>query len=285
MEHVIGFPGLGLEWDIHRVAVNLFGKDIYWYGIIICVGFLVASLYASRKTAQFGYTQDNLYDLLILCVPIAIISARLYYVIFEWDSYRDNPVEIIATWHGGIAIYGAIIGAVLTIVVYGRRKRLNIPGMLDVAATGLIIGQIFGRWGNFINAEAFGGPTDLPWGMVIDGAAPVHPTFLYESLWNLIGFGVLHLCCKKRHFRGEIFLIYTAWYGFGRFWIEGLRTDSLYIPGTPVRVSQVVAVVSFVAAVVLLVLGRKNKVETLGQIWQPTAMEKPIERREKENDR
>ena len=281
MEHVIGFPGLGLEFTLNRVAVNILGKNIYWYGIIICIGFLVAALYASRKTIQFGYTMDNLYDLVLLCVPIAIVCARLYYVIFEWDTYKDHPLEIFAIWHGGLAIYGGIIGAVLTIYVYGRRKNLNIPGMLDVAATGLIIGQIFGRWGNFFNAEAHGGVTGLPWGMTIDGGEPVHPTFLYESLWNLAGLVVLHFCCKKRHFKGEIFLIYAAWYGFGRFWIEGLRTDSLYIPGTPLRVSQVLAGLRFLAALVLLIMGRRNKVETLGQIWMPTAVETPIELKKK----
>ena len=283
MEHVIGFPGLGLEFTLNRVAFTVFGKDIYWYGLIICIGFLFAAAYATRKTEQFGYTRDNLYDLLLLCVPIAIICARLYYVIFEWDAYKDNPIEILKIWHGGLAIYGGILGAIATIVFYGKRHKLNIPGMLDVAACGLIIGQIFGRWGNFVNAEAFGRLTSLPWGMVIDGAAPVHPTFFYESLWNLIGFLILHLCCKHRHFRGEIFLIYGAWYGFGRFWIEGLRTDSLYIPGTPLRVSQVLAGVSCIAAIVLLVLGRKNNVETLGQIWCPTALEQPIDLDKKEN--
>lgn len=284
MEHVIAFPGLGLEFTLNRVAFNILGKDIYWYGIIICIGFVVAAAYSSRKTVQFGYTRDNLYDLLLLCVPIAIVCARLYYVVFEWDSYKGHPIEILMIRHGGLAIYGGILGAIATICIYGKRHRLNIPGMLDVVACGIIIGQVFGRWGNFVNAEAFGGPTNLPWGMAIDGAAPVHPTFFYESLWNLLGFFILHLCSKRRRFRGEIFLIYAAWYGFGRFWIEGLRSDSLYIPGTPLRVSQVLAGFSCIAAAVLLFLGRKNKVETLGQIWCPTALEKPIDLNKKEND-
>ncbi len=276
MEHLIGFPGLGLEFTINSVAIALPFKDIYWYGLIICLGFVVAAVYASRKTVQFGYSLDNLYDLILLCVPIGIACARIYYVFFQWDNYKDNPLEIFAIWHGGLAIYGGIIGTALTIYFYGRHKRLNIPGLLDIAAMGLIIGQIFGRWGNFFNAEAFGGPTSLPWGMTIDGGAPVHPTFLYESLWNLIGFCILHVLCKKRRFKGQIFLSYVVWYGLGRFWIEGLRTDSLFIPGTPLRVSQVLAGVSCLAALVLLVLGRKNKVETLGQIWMPVAVEKPV---------
>lgn len=285
MKNIIAFPGLGVEVTINRVAFTIFGKEIFWYGIIICIGFIIAALYASRKTKQFGYSLDNLYDLMLLCVPIGIICARIYYVVFEWDFYKGNPIEIFATWHGGIAIYGAIIGVIITIYVYGKKKNLNIPGMLDVASMGLIIGQIFGRWGNFVNAEAYGGVTNMPWGMSINGGDLVHPTFFYESAWNFIGFMLLHFYCSKRRFRGEIFLLYAAWYGFGRFWIESLRTDSLYLPGTPVRISQVVAAISFITALALLIIGRKNGIETLGQIWQPTAVEKPIEiNHKKEND-
>ena len=158
----------------------------------------------------------------------------------------------------------------------------DIAGLLDVASPGIIIGQIFGRWGNFVNAEAFGGQTSLPWGMSIDGAAPVHPTFFYESLWNLIGFIILHLCCKHRKFNGQIFLIYVTWYGFGRFLIEGLRTDSLFIPGTSIRVSQLLAIISCVTAAILLVLGIKNKIGTLSQIWIPTAINQSKTKKEKE---
>lgn len=276
MENVISFPGLGWEFTINRVAFTIAGKNIYWYGIIICIGFILAAAYGARKTRQFGYTYDNFYDLLLLCVPISIVCARLYYVACEWDSYKDNPIEIIKIWHGGIAIYGAVIGACLTIYVYGKKKHLNIPGMLDVASTGLLIGQAIGRWGNFVNGEAHGGPTDLPWGMSINGEAPVHPTFFYESLWNAIGVLILHFACKKRHFKGEIFLLYAAWYGFGRFWIEGMRTDSLYFFGTAIRTSQALAGISCIVAVILLILGRKRGVETIGQIWMPTAVEKPI---------
>ncbi len=282
MEHLIEFPQLGLSFTLNRVAFNLFGKDIYWYGIIIAIGFIVASFYLSKKTIQFGYTYDNLYDLLLLCLPIAIICARLYYVIFEWEQYKDNPISIIYIWNGGLAIYGGIIGTFITIYIYGKKHKLDIAGLLDVASPGIIIGQIFGRWGNFVNAEAFGGQTSLPWGMSIDGAAPVHPTFFYESLWNLIGFIILHLCCKHRKFNGQIFLIYVTWYGFGRFLIEGLRTDSLFIPGTSIRVSQLLAIISCVTAAILLVLGIKNKIGTLSQIWIPTAINQSKTKKEKE---
>ena len=257
MEHVIAFPGLGLEFTLNRVAINILGKDIYWYGIIICIGFLVAACYASRKTVQFGYTKDNLYDLMLLCVPIAIVCARLYYVIFQWADYKDNPAEIVMIWHGGLAIYGGILGAVATICIYGKRHRLNIPGMLDVAACGIIIGQIFGRWGNFMNREAHGCVTDSFFKMgLVDAAGQVtyyHPTFLYESVWNLVGFiGIHFLSRKKRKFDGEVFLLYIGWYGLGRAWIEGLRTDSLMLFSTGVRVSQLVAIVSFAAAAAIL---------------------------------
>lgn len=282
MTHSITFPHLGLEFTLNRVAFNILGKDIYWYGIIIAIGFIVASFYLSKKTIQFGYTYDNLYDLLLLCLPISIVCARLYYVIFEWKQYRENPISALYIWNGGLAIYGGIIGAFVTIYIYGKRHKLDIAGLLDVAASGIIIGQIFGRWGNFVNAEAFGGETNLPWGMSIDGANPVHPTFLYESLWNLIGFIIIHLYCKHRKFKGQIFLIYVAWYGFGRFLIEGLRTDSLYIPSTPIRVSQLLAGLSCITAIVLLILGKKNKIQTLSQIWIPTATYQPISKNEKE---
>lgn len=271
MQHLIEFPHLGLSFTLNRVAFNLFGKDIYWYGIIIAIGFIVASFYLSKKTEQFGYEQDTLYDLLLLCLPIAIICARLYYVIFEWEQYKDNPISMLYIWNGGLAIYGGIIGSFITIYLYGKKKKLNIAELLDIASCGIIIGQIFGRWGNFVNAEAFGSETSLPWGMSIDGAAPVHPTFFYESLWNLIGFIILHFCCKHRNFKGQIFLIYVAWYGFGRSLIEGLRTDSLYIPSTPIRVSQLLACISWITACVLLVIAKKKKIQTLSQIWNPTA--------------
>ena len=271
MQHLIEFPQLGLSFTLNRVAFNLFGKDIYWYGIIIAIGFIVASFYLSKKTVQFGYKQDTLYDLLLLCLPIAIICARLYYVIFEWEQYKDNPISALYIWNGGLAIYGGIICSFITIYLYGKKNKLNIAELLDIASCGIIIGQIFGRWGNFVNAEAFGGETSLPWGMSIDGAAPVHPTFFYESLWNLIGFIILHFCCKHRNFKGQIFLIYVAWYGFGRSIIEGLRTDSLYIPSTPIRVSQLLAFISWITACILLFIANRNKIQTLSQIWNPTA--------------
>lgn len=250
MEHTIGFPNLGLEFTLNRVACTVLGKDIYWYGIIICAGFILAALYVNSRTKDFGITSDNLTDCLIICVPLGIICARIYYVVFEWGYYAQHPGEIIAIWKGGIAIYGGIIGTLIGLFVYSRVKKLSLASLCDLAAFGLLIGQCIGRWGNFVNGEAHGGPTTLPWGMTIDGQSMVHPTFLYESLWNLIGFVLLHFYSKKRRFKGEIALLYAAWYGAGRAWIEGLRTDSLYIGS--VRVSQLLAIISCVAAIAVL---------------------------------
>ena len=273
MEHAISFPALGLDFQINRVAANAFGKDIYWYGIIICIGFVLAALYVNARVKEFGCTSDNLMDCLIICVPVGIICARIYYVVFEWDYYSQHPNEIIAVWNGGIAIYGAVIGVVVALYVYSRVKKLSFASLCDLAAFGLLIGQCIGRWGNFINGEAHGGPTDLPWGMSIDGAAAVHPTFLYESVWNLVGFIALHFYSKKRKFSGEMALLYVAWYGLGRAWIEGLRMDSLYI-GT-LRVSQVLAAVSCIVAVALL--ARKyNRLKVAKAFYVPPKAE-PVE--------
>ena len=250
MEHTIGFPNLGLEFTLSRVACTVLGKDIYWYGIIICAGFILAALYVNSRTKDFGITSDNLTDCLIICVPLGIICARIYYVVFEWGYYAQHPGEIIAIWKGGIAIYGGIIGTLIGLFVYSRVKKLSLASLCDLAAFGLLIGQCIGRWGNFVNGEAHGGPTTLPWGMTIDGQSMVHPTFLYESLWNLAGFVLLHFYSKKRRFKGEIALLYAAWYGAGRAWIESLRTDSLYIGS--IRVSQLLAIISCIAAVAVL---------------------------------
>lgn len=270
MEHAISFPALGLDFQINRVAATVFGKDIYWYGIIICIGFVLAALYVNARVKEFGCTSDNLMDCLIICVPVGIICARIYYVVFEWDYYSQHPNEIIAVWNGGIAIYGAVIGVVIALYIYSRVKKVPFASLCDLAALGLLIGQCIGRWGNFVNGEAHGGPTDLPWGMSIDGADAVHPTFLYESVWNLVGFIALHFYSKKRKFPGEMALLYVAWYGLGRAWIEGLRTDSLYIGS--LRVSQVLAAVSCIVAIVLLVR-KYNRLKVAKAFYVPPKAE------------
>ncbi len=256
MNHV-AFPGLGLDFEINRVAFSIFGKSIYWYAIIIIVGFLAAAIYGTRRAKEFGLKEDNIFDLLICAVPAAIVCARIYYVIFNFDMYRQNPIEILYIWEGGIAIYGAVIGSIIAAAIYCKVKRVKFTAMLDIGALGLLIGQCVGRWGNFVNGEAYGVATELPWRMEIYDFASmsriaVHPTFLYESLWNLLGFVLLHFRSKHRKFSGEIFFLYVAWYGFGRGLIEGLRTDSLYFMGTGLRISQFLGFASCIAALFVL---------------------------------
>lgn len=266
MEHAISFPGLGIAFDLNRVAFTVFGKPIYWYGIIICIGFVLGATYLNARAKQFGYTSDNLIDCLLICVPAGIVCARIYFVAFEWDYYKNHLSEIINIRNGGIAVYGSVIGILIGLFAYSRFKKISFTGLCDMAALGLLIGQCIGRWGNFVNAEAHGGPTNLPWGMSIDGAAPVHPTFFYESFWNLLGFIVLHFYSKKRKFSGEIALLYIMWYGLGRAWIEGLRTDSLYLGN--LRVSQVLAIVSSLIAICVLVR-QYSRIKVAKAFYQP----------------
>ena len=253
----ITFPNLGISVNPSRVAFNVLGKDIYWYGIIIAAGFLLAVIYAMRRAPSFGLNEDNILDMLFVAVPLAIVCARLYYCIFYWDLYRDNPIAILYVWEGGLAIYGGVIGAVIGVAIFCRVKKLPIGPLLDVGSLGLLIGQMIGRWGNFMNREAHGAVTDGFFKMgIADAAGNVtyyQPTFLYESVWNLVGFVALHFYSKRRKFDGEVFLLYLAWYGLGRAWIEGLRTDSLYLFNTGIRVSQLLAALSCVAAIAVLV--------------------------------
>lgn len=272
MTNVVAFPALGLEFTLNRVAFSLFGLNIYWYGIIIASGFLLAVLYISRRIDEFGFSNDLLFDCLVWAVPCSILGARAYYVAFRWEYYSAHLNELLSTRLGGMAIYGGVIGALLAVACFGRRRQLNIPAMFDVAAIGLLLGQLIGRWANFINAEAHGGETSFFLGMAINGGVPVHPTFLYESLWNLAGFCLIHLVSKRLYrFRGQLFLCYLLWYGAGRFWIEGLRTDSLYIGSTGLRVSQLVSAAAAVTGGVLLVFCLRHGVQTLEQLWNPHA--------------
>ncbi|MDO4174570.1 MAG: prolipoprotein diacylglyceryl transferase [Eubacteriales bacterium] len=264
MNQIVSFPGLGLEFHFSSIAFQIGSKPIYWYGIVIMLGVVLAVVYASRRAQHFGIRKDDLYDTVLLAIPVGIVFARIYYVIFQWDQYRDSGfLEIIATWHGGLAIYGGIIGGILAIVVLCKVKKIYVFDMLDLCACAIPIGQALGRWGNFFNCEAYGSSTTLPWRMVIGstldeaGAAGNHPTFFYESAWNLIGLIVLYFVSKKRKYRGEDLLLYLGWYGFGRFFIEGLRTDSLYLWGTGIRVSQMVALICAIIGLGGFLLNRK----------------------------
>ena len=253
----IVFPNLGIEINPSPVAFTVFGKDIYWYGILIALGFVLAVIYGMRRAPQFGLTEDNILDMLFATVPTAIICARLYYCVFYWELYADNPVSMLYIWEGGLAIYGGVIGAVIAVLIFCKVKKMPPYPMMDLGGIGLLIGQLVGRWGNFMNREAFGAVTDSFFKMGLTDASGVvtyyHPTFLYESVWNLVGFVLLHFYSKRRTYDGEVFTLYVAWYGLGRAWIEGLRTDSLYLFGTGIRVSQLLAIVSFLVAIGLFI--------------------------------
>ena len=253
----ITFPNLGIRVNPSPVAFTVFGKEIYWYGVIIACGFVLAALYMMKRAKTFGLTDDDVLDMLLWAVPIGVVCARAYYCIFYWELFRDNPISVLYIWQGGLAIYGGVLGGGLTLLVVARVKKMPAAVLLDVAALGVIIGQFCGRWGNFMNREAFGAVTDSFLKMGLENAAGevvyYHPTFLYESVWNLAGFIALHFYVRRRRFDGELFLLYMAWYGLGRAWIEGLRTDSLYLFSTGIRVSQLLAAVFFVVAAGLLV--------------------------------
>ena len=253
---VISFPGLGIEWDPGRM-LQIGPLTIHYYGIIIALGLALAVVYAWRRVKQFGIREDDLADGILWVAPFAVLCARLYYCAFKWELYADNPISILYIWNGGMAIYGGVIGAVVGVVVFSKIKKIKIPALLDLLALGFLIGQCVGRWGNFFNREAFGEETDwfLRMGLLNSVTGEVtyyHPTFLYESVWNLVGFVLLHFLSKKRQYDGQIALGYAAWYGLGRAFIEGLRTDSLW--WGPFRVSQVLAAATCFVAVVLLLI-------------------------------
>ncbi len=252
----ISFPALGLEIDPPR-GFQLFGFDIRFYGIIIAVGLLLAVIYGLKRSKQFGLKEDDILDGVLGIVPLSIICARLYYCAFSWDTFKDDPISILYIWQGGIAIYGAVIGAVLGVVLLCLIKKIRFAAVLDIMALGFLIGQSIGRWGNFFNREAFGAQTESFFRMglfntVTQSYQYFHPTFLYESVWNLVGFLLLHFLSKKRRYDGQIALGYVAWYGLGRTFIEGLRMDSLMLGNF--RVSQLLAAVSCFAAAAALVL-------------------------------
>ena len=263
MTYNVTFPHLGLEFNINPVAFSIGNFHVYWYGIIIAAGFLLALIYASFSYKKMNIDINRLIDVVIVGLIAGVIFARLFYVVFyPGDKYWKNPLEIFQIHDGGLAIYGGIIGAVVFGSLMAKLRKLKVTAVLDIAALGFLIGQCVGRWGNFINQEAFGSATELPWGMhsentaaVVDGN--VHPCFLYESLLCLLGFVLLHFFTRRfRRYDGQTFLLYIVWYGACRFFIEGLRTDSLIIPGTGLRVSQVIAAACVVAGIILLVLFR-----------------------------
>ena len=267
MSHV-EFPGLGWSFDINSTAFSIGSFEIKWYGLLIATGFLLAVIYAMVMCKKMNINRSRLLDTIIVGLIAGVIGARLYYVIFyPGDKFIKDPISIFYIHEGGLGIYGGIIGALLVGGLFAKFRKQNVLAVLDIGVLGFLIGQAIGRWGNFVNQEAFGEPTSLPWGMVSENTlavspdSPVHPCFFYESMWCVLGFIVLHIFTTKfRQYDGQTFLLYLIWYGTGRFFIEALRTDSLYVPYLPIKVSQLVAVVTILAGIVLLIVFRNRRI-------------------------
>ncbi len=290
----ISFPKMGIEID-PPLGFQLGSFEIRFYGLIIAIGMVLAVIYGLKRSSRFGLKQDDIIDGFLWIMPVAVICARLYYCILEWSEYKANPISILYIWEGGLAIYGAVIGAALCIILFSKWKKVSLLAVLDLVALCFLIGQCIGRWGNFFNREAHGSVTTsfLAMEMYSDSTGlrdTYHPTFLYESLWNLVGFVILHFMSKKRKYDGQVALGYLAWYGLGRTFIEGLRTDSLYflreVLGDKVRFSQVLAAVSCIVAVVILMFKNFNppekelfvvQQERLQELVPETAEENPEE--------
>lgn len=281
MDTSINFPNLGIHLSNVGKTVSIGGFEIAYYGMIIACGMLLGlclAMWVAKKTRQ---NPDLYFDVALYAIPVALLGARAYYVIFSWDQYKDNLIHILYFREGGLAIFGGVIAAVITFYVYVKIKKQNFWLMVDTGCVGLVLGQIIGRWGNFFNREAFGGYTDglfamqLPLNAVrssdvtqemmehlqtIRGVQyiQVHPTFLYESLWNTGVLLMLLFFTKRKKFDGEIFLLYLAGYGIGRFWIEGLRTDQLLLPGIGLPVSQVLSIVVAICSIIIILIQRKK---------------------------
>jgi phosphatidylglycerol:prolipoprotein diacylglycerol transferase len=299
MTNIVSFPGLGLTLTLNRVAFSILGRPIYWYGIIIVCGLLLAVFLCTKWGPRFGINEDQIVDMMLFAVPAALVAIRAYYVIFNLDNYRtaEGTLDWAAIFRysdGGLAIYGAIISSAIVLLIFCHVRKISFLAFADLGVHGLFIGQLIGRWGNFMNVEAYGDVTSLPWRMcsesiarylsvngyvdsvgyqaILDGTLGVHPTFLYESLWNLIGLLLVYRIGKKRKFDGQCFLFYVFWYGTGRAWIEGLRTDSLYffgleLFGVPIRTSQMLAAVSATVAGVVLLWMTWHRHHTPGSLY------------------
>ena len=284
MTNVVSFPGLGLEFTLNRIAIEIFGRPIYWYGVIIVSGLMLAVFLCSKWGVRFGITEDQILDMMLFAVPAALLAVRAYYVIFNLSHFQhpDGSLDWAAIFRysdGGLAIYGAVISSTIVLLLFCRVRKISFLSFADLGVHGLFIGQLIGRWGNFMNVEAYGAATTLPWRMcsesiaaemfgqgfvdeagyyaIVSGSLGVHPTFFYESAWNLVGLILVYLMGRKKKFDGQCMLFYFFWYGLGRFWIEGLRTDSLYffgleLFGEPIRTSQMLAALSALVAGALL---------------------------------
>ncbi|CAK7010883.1 MAG: Phosphatidylglycerol--prolipoprotein diacylglyceryl transferase [Peptostreptococcus russellii] len=242
---------------MNRVAFSVFGIDVMWYGILIAIGMLLAVVIATREAKRVGYKEDDVIDLALFLIPLGVIGARIYYVIFSWDNYSGSISAMFNIRGGGLAIHGGIIAGIITGVVFARVRKLNFFKLADIVVLGVPLAQAIGRWGNFINQEAHGGPTNLPWGIIVEGQK-VHPTFLYESIWDLLIFIFIFARRKEKKYEGYILVEYLLLYSFGRFLIEGLRTDSLMFG--PIRMAQLISLIGIAVAIVLhIVLLKRSK--------------------------
>lgn len=280
----ISFPGLGIEpFHIDKIAFTIFGRSVAWYGVLITIGMILAICIAFKCAKFEKIKSDDIIDLALFAIIFGVLGSRLYYVIFTWNEFDylvtsgsflsnlwNTFVNVIAIWNGGLAIYGGVIGGILVAVVFSKVKKIKFTKIIDILAPCVMVGQIIGRWGNFVNMEAYGGETALPWrmGLLFGDAATgqwfseqyVHPTFFYESCWNLIGLIIILSLYKKKKFDGQSAAMYFIWYGFGRMIVEGLRTDSLYIGS--IRVSQLVGLISVIVGVLMFVFLIQKKPET-----------------------
>lgn len=281
---VISFPGLGIgEFSVNRVALRIGSLTLTWYGLIICIGIILAFSYFAYRAGKAGINFDSVLDFALFTVPLAILGARLYYVVFNPSNFH-SLYDIIAIWEGGLAIYGAIIVGAIVVFCVAKYKKLSFFAIADMAAPAVMLGQAIGRWGNFMNGEAFGAETELPWRMGLCNSLTgfstqyVHPTFLYESLWNLLGFTLINIFYKNKKFNGEVLLWYVTWYGLGRSVIETLRTDSLYLGDTGIRVSSLLGAVCFLVLFPILIVARLrfNKLAEEGKISPVVPCDLPV---------
>lgn len=258
--NVIEFPKLGITMNINPEAFHIGEKPIYWYALIILTGFILGFFFIFRDCEKRGVKRENLWDIALYGLFFGIIGARIYYVLFSLDEF-DGILDMLAIWNGGLAIYGGIIAGAITIFIYCKIMKLPVLNVFDVCVPALFIGQAVGRFGNFVNAEVYGGMTSLPWGMKINGFGPVHPLFLYESLWNILGLIILLIFRNKKTSDGQIFCFYVFWYSFGRLFLEGMRDQMyiLYLIPNVLGISQAVAIAAMIFAVLLFIYVTRHK--------------------------
>lgn len=263
LSSVVSFPKLGITLNISPVAVHIGSKPIYWYAIIILCGFIAGLLLAASGSEKRGLKKDYVWDIALSGIIFGIICARIYYVVFSWDEYRDNLRDVFKIWEGGLAIYGGVIGGVISTCIYSRVKKINLLNALDVCCIGLLLGQAIGRWGNFFNCEVYGGVTSSLLGMSINGADPVQPLFLYESLWSLAGVIVIAFLRNKKTKNGQVMCLYLFWYSIGRLFLEGLRDPEyiLYLIPGRLGISQAVAVLFIILSVAGFIFVTKSDKE------------------------